>query len=221
MIEVCSENIYYKKSKPKKKKRFKRFVIFFAIFLGFFCYYRFLICPNLINIVAESCNSFATSSINKAVLISLSNSVNYSDLVSVEKNSNGEIVYMSANSYKINYLSKEISQNSLTIFKDAISNGVKIPLGSFFGFKLFSGVGPNVKVKSFNVSSVSSTFYGEFKSVGINQTAHSIYINVKSKVVFNIPLYKKIVEFSMPILISETIIVGKVPDIYLNKDLFT
>ncbi len=221
MIEVVSDNIYYKKCKPKKKKRFKRFVIFLLIFICLSCYYRFLICPNLADIISENCYSYSTKSASSAVLITLDNSLSYSELINVEKNSLGDITLITANSYKINLIAKEISSNARTYLNSQISSGFKIPLGAFFGLKIFSGFGPEITLKSATVSSVETSFFGEFKSVGINQTLHSIYVNIETNVVVNIPLIKRRVNFKTPVLISESVIVGKVPDIYLEKDLFS
>ena len=61
----------------------------------------------------------------------------------------------------------------------------------------------------------------KFTSVGINQTLHSIYIDVISTIELNMPLNSATSTCKTQILISETILVGKVPDIYLKDGLFS
>ena len=84
-----------------------------------------------------------------------------------------------------------------------------------------SGYGNTVNFKSITVSSVYSDFTSEFVSVGINQTKHSIWVSVKCKVSIFAPLYMKEQEFSSSVMVCESVLVGKVPEIYLNGKIFS
>ena len=75
--------------------------------------------------------------------------------------------------------------------------------------------------KAVNIVSVISEFKSNFNSVGVNQTLHSIYIDVIVMVEIIFPLNKTTVKNSTPILISESVLIGKVPDIYLNGKIFS
>ena len=57
-------------------------------------------------------------------------------------------------------------------------------------------------------------------SVGINQTLHSIYINVESKVNVGLSLSNQTIIVNSSILVAETILVGKIPEVYLSGNLF-
>ena len=56
-----------------------------------------------------------------------------------------------------------------------------------------------------------------FEEAGINQTNHKLYLTVCSNVSVILPLENKVVDTQTQILIAESIIVGKIPDTYLNS----
>lgn len=220
MIEVTCENIYYTKKRKKKRKRLKRFMVFFIIFSILFSHYKFIVSPHLINIISDELISISRSSVNSAILVSLDYNLNYSDLVNVEKNSSGEITLMSANTYKVNLIAREITENTKIYLNNKINKGIKVPLCSFLGLGIFSGFGPNVHIKTASISSVETEFKSLFESSGINQTLHSIYVNVAITLGINIPLNKEEIKLTTPVMIGESVVVGKVPDFYLGNDIF-
>lgn len=222
MIE-CTENYIYYKHKKRKKKSFKRFfsfIIVFTIIVSVYLYYSKVICKQIFNICAEYSYSVCTESVNSAVLFSLENKLEYSDLIIVEKNEVGDIVYMSTNSLKINKINRNIASSTLALIKDKIKEGVNVPFFAFTGISVLSGYGQNVKVKIVNNVSVVCDFSSKFTSVGINQTLHSIYIDVISQVSMHVPFNNHKAISKTSILIGESVLVGKVPDIYLKDGLF-
>jgi sporulation protein YunB len=127
---------------------------------------------------------------------------------------------MTTDSYKLNVISREVEKHSFTILKSKIEKGVQIPFLAFLGLDFISGYGRKINFKMLAVSSVECDFLGEFSSVGINQTLHSIYINVKSKIKISKFFNKTEQVYTSKILLCETIIVGKVPEVYLNGKIF-
>ena len=221
MIEYCNKNIWYKKRRKKRTfKSFLSFLITSAIFISLFFYYKNVITTNIVNICYNYSYSYVTESVNKSISLSLSDSVNYSDLVFVEKDGGGEIVLLSANSYKINKLSKEIALSAEKILKEKIEEGIPIPILAFSGINLISGMGREIIYKSVSISSVVCKFDSDFLSVGINQTLHSIYINIVSKVNINFPLNSQDILIKTPVLVCEAVLVGKIPNVYLNGNIF-
>ena len=63
-------------------------------------------------------------------------------------------------------------------------------------------------------------FSSEFKSVGINQIKHSIYLNVVADISIVMPSRTQNLEVSTDILVGEFIIVGSIPEVYLQSDVF-
>ncbi len=222
MIEATTENIWYKKRKRRFiSKRFFLLFIFIFIILSAIFYYRQLIAKQIINICKDYAYSYSTDSVNKAVLTSLSNKVKYDDLIKIEKNSSGDIVLMATDSYKVNVINREIADSAKIILEEKIKNGTPIPSLAFTGISFLAGYGQPVLLKTLSVSSVVCDFDSIFKSVGVNQTLHSIYIVVNSKVFIEMPFVSEEIDCKTSVLIGESVLVGKVPEVYLGGKLFS
>ncbi len=222
MIDATTENIWYK----KKKRRFfsKRsfcFLIILSLIVGCVVYYKSVVTYQIINICEDYAYAYSTDAVNKAVLKSLSNSIRYDDLITIEKNSNGDIVLMSTDSLKINTISREIAESTKSILDESMLKGASVPLFAFTGIGLLAGYGKPVMLKTLSVSSVICEFDSKFESVGINQTLHSIYILVNSKIFIEMPFYSKEIDCQTSVIIGESVLLGKVPEIYLNGKLFS
>ena len=76
--------------------------------------------------------------------------------------------------------------------------------------------GPQLKVSIEPIGTVSVDFKTSFESAGINQTRHTIYLEAKTQVKVVIPLTTSTKEVKVKIPICETIIVGEVPESYVN-----
>lgn len=217
LIDCTTENLL--KKRKRKKKRFKVFLtlIFLSIII---LYYRFVVSENLIKLCEDYAYSYSASSVNSAVVVSLSNESSFKELVKIEKNSAGDVVLMTADSFKANALSREITINTEEILGKKLEKGVPIPFMAFTGLELFSGFGKTVNIKTLNVSSTTCDFISEFKSSGINQTIHEIYVEIKCKINLDFPLNEKEIEFSNKVLVNQAVIIGKIPEVYLNGKLF-
>ncbi len=221
MIE-CTENyIWYKKRKKKPFKRFFSFILVFAIIAGIILYYNLIVLKQIFGICADYTYAHSIEAVNSAVLLSLESDVKYSDLITVEKNSSGDIVLMTTNSLKVNSINREVASATSSLLKHNLSNGIPIPLLAFTGVSFLSGYGSDVNLKIINNVSVLCDFSSKFTSVGINQTLHSIYLNVDSMVNIKVLFNNYQEKCTSQILISETILVGKVPDIYLKDGVFS
>lgn len=222
MIECTNNNIWYKnkhRNKSKLKRCFRVFLIILLIVAIIFYYFNFT-CKNIVDICTNVAKSFCLESANNAVLVSLDESDLYENIINIEKNSAGDITLISTDSLKINSISKKVTQNTLLFLRENLNKGIKIPILAFLGLNILSGYGSEVELKLVNIASVNCEFSSEFKSVGINQTLHSIFININCETNIHMPLYKESSILTSSILISEAVLVGKVPDTYLNGSIF-
>ena len=220
MIECSSERIYYKKRPKQPKRRFFRLLTAFLIIVGLILYYRFAVTESVYFVLSSYVEQYSLESINQASKNSIQKNDDYSEFITVEKNDLGEIILMKSHTQKINGLKTEVALKTQNLLQKKLDNGIDIPFMAFSGIKFLSGYGKKVNFKSISISSVDTVFDGEFKSVGINQTLHSLYLNVMVKVRVEMLGGGKVFENNSRILISEAVLVGKVPEIYLNGKLF-
>ena len=91
---------------------------------------------------------------------------------------------------------------------------VSIPIGTLIGHEYTLGRGPRITFDlqySYTVNTeLSSTFY----EAGINNTLHSIELNVTNQIYIIIPWGHSSAKVSTKYIVAETVIVGKVPDAY-------
>lgn len=140
----------------------------------------------------------------------------YDDIITISSDSQGNVTSINTNMAYANKLKTHVINKIYEILPSVESQVIEIPLGNLFGSKLFSGTGPYIPVKIMSVTNVNSSLENEFISVGINQTMHKIYIDATIDLSVMVPGYESVVSVSTTVLIAETVIVGKVPDTYID-----
>ena len=174
MTECTSKNIWYVKKRKKKSKILLKCILIICIIVGCTFYYRQVVSNNIYQICADYAYSYSTESVNKAVILALKDKINYDDLIDVEKDNDGKIFMLTANSLRINVISREVVNYASEILKENIDKGIPVPLLAFTGIGIISGYGGTINLKTASITSVTCEFYSKFQSVGINQTLHSI-----------------------------------------------
>ncbi len=192
-------------------------MVIVALAIALWVYWKSMT-PTILDIAQVQVKAQTTQAVNEAVL-SVLQGVDYADFVTVEKNSQNEVVLITANSNSVNQLARNasiVTQGKInTLFQQAIS----IPLGTLSGIPLLSQLGPDVNIVIDPVGTVQCSFVSHFETAGINQTLHRIYLNVSSTMDVIIPSSHQVVQIETPILVCETVIVGKVPDTFLQGGL--
>ena len=207
----------------KRRKKWKWIVALCSVVLivGLLvAYFQRNVTRVLLSISEATMRASTTVAVNDAVYYTLSDEMRYDDLVAITRNESGEIVSFSANALKINKIARDTASISQSNLKNLSLNGIPVPLGALTGIEAFAGLGPSIYFRIIPVSSVACGFSSTFESVGINQTKHSIYLNVIADINIVMPSKTKNFAVTTDILIGESIIVGKVPDAYLQSDIF-
>ena len=145
----------------------------------------------------------------------VSDELAYDNLIKIQEDDDGKIAFIQANAIGINKLTRDLMAATLTNLENM---GEWQILGSFSGLPVLNGLGPKVKIKIFPVGSINCTFNSEFISAGINQTNHKIYVNLETKVSLVLPLATKQISTITEMLICENIIIGTVPEVYLQAN---
>lgn len=175
--------------------------------------------PAILDIAESRMTAETAFAINEAVASTLANTRGFQDFVTLEKDANGEITMLHANSAVVNDLARKTAMLTQSKINQLQSFDVNIPLGTLSGIPLLAEKGPTVNIEISPIGTVNCVFTSVFESAGINQTLHRIYLNVKCSVDLIIPTSHKVVESSTPILLCESLIVGKVPQTFLQGGL--
>lgn len=166
----------------------------------------------------------AVSSAQDAVILSVNSIVkdimldsgfDASGLVELKRGADGSVSAVTTNVAAVNMLAAQVLERAVAqTAEERITVG--IPLGNLLGSTLLSGKGPKIPVQLMMLSSSVAGFRSELTSAGINQTRHQILLELNVAVSLLMPWRTVGTQVDTEILVSETIIVGKVPESYWN-----
>ena len=172
-------------------------------------------------IIEEKCKtvakSIATKISNEQATLVMAK-YTYEDLINVIKDENGNIKMIGTNIISVNEIISDIPIKIQEEWEKSENNNFNIKLGSFFGSKIFSGMGPNINIKIQLDGTVETDLKSEFTSQGINQTLHRIYLDVVCKVSILTPVNVISEEIKNQVLLVEGIIAGEIPESYYNLE---
>lgn len=199
-------------------RRFLRFalIVLAVILIGFLLFRSKY--HDVIRDLAQAKVTNATSDlINDAVAEQIaSGTIAYDRIVYFEKNLDGRITALKTNIGEVNRLKTE----TLNIINDEIlaidESDIGIPLGSLLLPEFLSGRGPQIPVEILTIRNSDATFSSNFTQAGINQTLHQI--NMRVSVDVAVLVLGRTIQFKVvsEVVVAETIIVGDVPDTFLQ-----
>ena len=188
-------------------------ILLFAVVV---VYIRFVVTPVVKTVAEEKVRALTVSTVNAAVTSVLEAEPSFIDMVEYGHDANGDLNSIKINATRVNAVMQRSVQKTQNGLSDMISSGVNIPVGSVSGITFLSGKGPNLNVAVIPVGSVDARLRSEFSEIGINQTIHKIYLSLDSTIKIIIPGAGNTIKSSSEVLLVESVIIGKVPDTYLN-----
>ena len=142
--------------------------------------------------------------------------IQYDRIVYFEKDLNGRITALKTNMSEVNRL----KTNILNLINDEIlamdTSSLGVPLGSLFLPEFFSGKGPSIPVEIVSIRNSDASFGSDFREAGINQTMHQLSMEVLVDVSVLVLGETESFAVASQVVVAETIIVGDVPDTYLQ-----
>lgn len=200
----------------RKRSLLLRLALVMLLPLELFLWAEHNLRPVILAMAEAQARVLAVQAMNDAVFEVMREGGVYSDLMHVVLDGEGRVSMMQANTARMNELA---TQAALAVQKnlDAIAEaGVEIPLGAAFGSRLLAGSGPIVHVRVVPVGAVSTEFVSEFTAAGINQTRHRIFLQMDATVQMVIPTGTQTAAVSAHVPVAESIIVGEVPDSFVD-----
>ncbi len=208
---------YRRYKKPLRIKKYVVLVILLVVVVFCSVWFQTRVSGLLFSLSETSARAKAAEAVNDAALQTLQwNGAAYDKLVDVERNTAGEIVSIETDVYRINLLMRQTQALATTQVNAVCAEGVQVPLGAFTGFQLLAGFGPEISFRVLQVGNVICALESDFTSAGINQTRHSIYMTAKADIRIVLPSGAKEITVNTQILVCESVIVGKIPEIYLS-----
>ncbi len=140
----------------------------------------------------------------------------YEELFTIEKDKDGNIKMIKANVNPINEIISDVAVKIQNEIDNKGKENISIPVGSLTGIKFLSGEGPRIKLTISTTGNVETDLRSEFKSQGINQTLHRVYLQVNCQVKVLTSFENITVNISNQVLLIENVIIGNIPNTYYN-----
>lgn len=209
---------YLRLKNKKLKLSVKLFISLFIVTIVFIFLNNYFT-PIITSFAQNKAVNIINKNINLAITDELSNAgISYQDIIHINRSDDNNVLSLQTDTILVNTLKSAISLN----LQDRIANSddlhFSIPLGSLLGFPMFIGFGPDINFNLDFLSSSVNSISGDFVSVGINQSNYSLYFEVTSKIAVMLPLYNNYTEVTSKISVADAVIVGDVPDVYVNSD---
>lgn len=216
------KNRYNNYNSKRFKTRYRVLILFIVLIIfliGIVKYSETRIRPIIVSMAEAHARSLGSKVVSEAISEEIeSNNISYDDLISFEKDESGKIAALKTDIIMVNRLKSRLSVvilNKLLNLKDI---NLYIPAGNLINGEFFSGRGPRIEIIVLPVGSVATNIANVFTSAGINQTRHQIMLEVYVTVSVIMPFSVQSTDISTSIAIAETIIVGDVPNMYMEMD---
>ncbi len=170
----------------------------------------------LLELACARAYSTAVRTVNQAVFDTFREGVAYEDLITVTRNEQGSVTMLQANATRMNELATRTALNAQASLNSEANRQVRIPIGSALGVGFLAGAGPQLTVQVLPVGAVATEFHTEFEAAGINQTRHMISLHIQTTVQLVLPTGTQRVSVVTDVPIAESIIVGLVPDSFVD-----
>lgn len=142
----------------------------------------------------------------------------YSDFIVIHKDETGNILMLESNMKNINIVISDVANRIQVSINNTKEEDVNISLGSFTGVSLLSGSGIKVPIRMSTVGNVKTDVKSEFKSKGINQTLHRLYLQIETEISILTPFNTIHESITNQLILAENIIVGEIPETYYNLE---
>ena len=191
-------------------------VILLLVFL-LLCFFRYKYSEAISKLAQTQVVNATSDLINDAIDEQIeSGNIRYDRIVYFEKDLDGRITALKTNMSEVNRLKTDI----LNLINDEIlsvdSSDLGIPIGSLVFPELFSGKGPGIPVQVLSIRNSDASFVNNFSEAGINQTLQQLTMDVVVDVSILVLGKTRSLSVSSQVVVAETIIVGQVPNPYLQ-----
>ena len=198
------------------KQKYKIFIAIFIIFTllsVFLAYFSGIVKPILLRHITAHMSEYIENVITDAIT-DASNQGLYVSPINYAYDGEGRIAAYSADMLTASKLRAVLSKSILDKKSQSIKLSLDIALGTLSGIPFLYGKGPEINIRVTSLNFVSFNISSEFTDSGINQTLHRIILNVEANIMVEEPIHAPKIEIRTSLPLSETIIVGDVPDAY-------
>lgn len=206
-----------KRGKPAHRRFWFSLALGLALIFLFIRWFDAALRPHLVALSESQIRNCLTQMANSSVTQALvDQELSYDDLVTLRTDPNGSLSALVTDTVCLNHLRSFVLDDIIMQVEALDSRSLSVPLGALTGIDLLSALGPRLPVQVVSVVSAQGAYRNDFISAGINQTLHRIMLDVAVTAKLLLPGGIVEVTVSTPVCVAETVIIGQVPQTYLN-----
>ena len=181
--------------------------------------FRVRLAPMAEQLIETQVDNQASDAINAAIADQIAEGeFDYDRMVTIEKDTSGNVTAIRTNIGELNRLKTSVLQRMDEELEQLSMEQLGVPIGSVLLPELLSGRGPLVPVRVLAVRTSDASFRNSFQSAGINQTLHSIYIDIHVCITILTWTGTSEINVDSAVVAAETVIVGTVPTTYFGME---
>ena len=142
----------------------------------------------------------------------------YAELVMLERDSDSGVTALRTDSILANRLKADAARAVYDVLHGLENEILLIPVGNVLLPAFLTGHGPVIEIGMVGLGYADAEFLSAFTSAGINQTRHQIVLEVTAEVRLLSLLGSRTVDVSTQLAVSDTVIVGNIPEQYTYID---
>ncbi len=171
--------------------------------------------PQLVALAEAQLKNHLTQAANRSLTQTLAEeSISYSDMVKLQATEG--VSTLVTDTSALNRLRSIVLDDVVGQLETLDNHSLSVPLGALTGIDLLSAIGPKLPVRIVSAASADGHYRNDFIDAGINQTLHRIMLDISIDAKLLLPGGVVKLTVTAPICVSETIIIGQVPQTYLN-----
>ncbi len=142
--------------------------------------------------------------------------IDYDAIIQLETDQKGNVTALQTDMSQVNLIKTKLLKEIGTHILGMNQSEISLPIGNLILPELFAGRGFSLPVRLISITNSDAYLENQFSQGGINQTIHQLVIHVVIDAMIVTPAGTQMVQSTTQMVVAETVIVGTVPESYLN-----
>lgn len=150
-----------------------------------------------------------------------SGDVDFSGVIRLEKDVRGNITALRTDMTQVERMKVEVLGLLDGLVAQINTQELGIQLGNVLLPDLLAGMGPVLPVRAVSLTMPNADFFSSFEAAGINQTLQTLWVKFNISLTILTTVGYESVDVDSNVMVAQTVIVGVVPDTYVNLGAIT
>ena len=204
-------------SRKKRRRRRIILIVLLLVVTGLILLVELHLSPYIRELARNQAVNAASNAITDAVGEMLRREdTDFSRVIVLEKDVQGHITALRTDMGQVERLKVEVLGILGGLIAEINTQQLGIPLGNLLLPDLLAGTGPVLPVKAVSLTMSNADFFSDFTEAGINQTLQTLKVKFTISLTILTTVGYETVDVDSDVMVAQTVIVGKVPETYVN-----